>query len=249
MPTIGQVLANERVRQKLDLEQVAAVTRINARLLKAIELDDFEQLPGWVFARNFVRQYAQFLGLDADKVASQFEREQAPVEATAPVHHHASEFSLNLPALADVFGNSTLTSFLTFVLTIGLCAGGVWIFNHRGAAPVVKAAVVARPAAVEKPVNPANVHVVVAASETCWTRITADGKVLFAGILNAGETREVDAASVVDLRAGSAGALNVKLNGNDIPPLGPKGQIRSVTLTASGAQVRTPIPEPLSEPL
>ena len=95
----------------------------------------------------------------------------------------------------------------------------------------------------------ATVHVLLAASDRCWTRITADGKVLFEGVLNSGETRQVNAASVVDLRAGNAGALALKLNGSEIPPLGPKGQIRSVVLTSSGAHVLTPIPDPFSEPL
>lgn len=287
MPTLGHTLATERLRQNLDLEQVSTVTRISPRLLKAIELDDFDQLPGRVFARNFVRQYAQFLNLNSDAILAQFEREQTPPEPEiiAPPPRHASRnFSVNLPAVADVFGNTTLTSFIAFLVTIGICAGGVWTFDHWGAMrarvfasppvpvskpapPVLKPKSEVAPISTPKPpaspspslsgeldspaipATGAAVHVLVAASDACWTRITVDGKVLFTGMLNAGETREVNAASVVDLRAGNAGALALKLNGMDVPPLGPKGQIRSVILNSSGAHVRTPIPDPVSEPL
>jgi cytoskeletal protein RodZ len=274
MPTLGRTLATERLRQNLDLEQIAAETRIGARLLRAIEMDDFEQLPGRVFARNFVRQYAQVLKLNAEAVLAQFDREQSPREIpeTPKSGVYSAGFSLNLPALADVFGSTTLTSFFTFLTTIGVCAVGVWAFNHWGtvrahvlpnphAAPLAKVATAKPHAAAPEPPAPkpaataeippssSTVHVLLAASDLCWTRITVDGKVLFSGMLNAGESREVNAASVVDVRAGNAGALNVKLNGNDIPPLGPKGQTRTVILTQDGAHVRTPTPEPVSEPL
>jgi hypothetical protein len=291
MSTLGHILATERVRQNLGLEQVSDVTRISPRILKAIEMDDFEQIPGRVFARNFVRQYAQVLKLNPDALVAQFDREQSPsetIESNPKSVGYTAGFSLNLPALADVFGNTTLTSFFTFLFTIAVCALGVWTFDNWGtvrahvlpnppAGPLAGAARANPPhpapkplamkplAAVAPPSQPARagseldspaipasgaaVHVLLAASDLCWTRITADGKVLFAGMLNAGESREVDAASVVDVRAGNAGALVVKLNGNEIPPLGPKGQIRTVVLTRDGAQVRTPTPDPVSEPL
>jgi cytoskeletal protein RodZ len=297
MPTLGRTLATERLRQNLDLEEVAKVTRISPRFLHAIETDDFDQLPGRVFARNFVRQYAQFLNLDPDAALAQFYREQSSPQDQDPLpqllqpetEREPRGFSLNLPAVAGVFGGEVVTSFLTFLVTIGLCAGGIWVFNNWGTvrtriAPGRPLASASRAASPPPPATPAPapeatspdaesptvdtsapasttldspeitaggaaVHVLLAASEACWTRITADGKVLFAGTLNAGETREINAATVIDLRAGNAGALAVKLNGSDIPPLGPKGQIRTVVLTPEGAQVRTPTPDPVSEPL
>jgi cytoskeletal protein RodZ len=298
MSTLGYLLAAERLRQNLDLEQVSTVTRISSRMLRAIELDDFGQLPGRVFARNFVRQYAQVLHLDPAAILEQFDREQALVQpeevVTSKPERFSRGFSLNLPALADVFGNNTITAFITFVATIGVCAGGVWAFDNWGSvrahvlpdAPASPSSRVASPSTAKKAVSPtqpkapgvpppspftdsapetetkaveldspalaetpATVHVLLAASDLCWTRITADGKVIFTGILNPGETRQVNAASVVDLRAGNAGGLTVKLNGSDIPPLGPKGQTRTVVLTADGAHVRTPTPDPVSEPL
>jgi cytoskeletal protein RodZ len=128
MPTVGRTLASERLRQDLDLDQIAAVTKIGSRSLKSIESDDFEQLPGRVFARNFVRQYAQVLKLDAAAIVAQFDREQSPPEPPFVSPKQKAEFRLNLPAAADLLGNTTLASFLSFAATIALCAGGVWIF-------------------------------------------------------------------------------------------------------------------------
>src|ERR1700694_3523087 len=64
MNTIGETMRRERVRQGLDLQAVSENTKIGTRMLKAMEAGDFGKLPGGVFTRSFVRQYATALGLD-----------------------------------------------------------------------------------------------------------------------------------------------------------------------------------------
>lgn len=63
MSSLGQKLRRARQEQGKTLEDIAAVTRINPRHLAAIEEDRLDLLPGKFFARSFVRQYAQLLGL------------------------------------------------------------------------------------------------------------------------------------------------------------------------------------------
>jgi cytoskeletal protein RodZ len=65
---IGQTLCRERTLQGKSLDDIARDTRIPRRHLEAIEAEDFTNLPGLVFTRNFVRQYAQALGIDADPI-------------------------------------------------------------------------------------------------------------------------------------------------------------------------------------
>ncbi len=63
---IGAQLREERLRRNLALDDIARQTRIASRYLQAIEAEDYERLPGLVFTRNFVRQYALELQLDPD---------------------------------------------------------------------------------------------------------------------------------------------------------------------------------------
>jgi cytoskeleton protein RodZ len=74
MMSVGETLRRERLRRKIELASIAAELKISSRMLEAIETDDYDKLPGGVFAKSFVRQYANLLGLDADEVASQFEQ-------------------------------------------------------------------------------------------------------------------------------------------------------------------------------
>ena len=64
--TIGQQLKQAREARYLTLSKVTEATHIQARLLEAMEADDFESLPSPVQARAFLRLYAGYLGLSLD---------------------------------------------------------------------------------------------------------------------------------------------------------------------------------------
>ena len=69
---IGELLKNEREQKGLTLKDVERETSIRSAYIDAIEREDFGALPGEVYARGFVRNYANFLRLDSDEVVSQF---------------------------------------------------------------------------------------------------------------------------------------------------------------------------------
>lgn len=74
MPSVGENLRQERVRQGLDLQSIAVELRITQRYLECIEKDDFKSLPGTFFYKSFLRQYASRLGLDPQEVLVQADR-------------------------------------------------------------------------------------------------------------------------------------------------------------------------------
>src|SRR5690349_5142660 len=84
MTSVGETLRRERVRRGLELEQISRELKISARFLGAIEDDDFEKLPGGVFAKSFVRQYARMLGLEEEELAGEVQRVVEPQPATLP---------------------------------------------------------------------------------------------------------------------------------------------------------------------
>lgn len=66
--TIGQRLKAEREEQRLTLEKVFEATRIRVQYLQALEADDLSVMPSPVQARGYLRNYAEFLGLDVDRI-------------------------------------------------------------------------------------------------------------------------------------------------------------------------------------
>lgn len=65
--TLGSFLKKHRMSQGKDLDEVAQKTRIHASTLRAIEEDNPKALPAEVFARGFIKNYAQYLGLDPNE--------------------------------------------------------------------------------------------------------------------------------------------------------------------------------------
>ncbi len=140
MTSIGETLRRERLRRGWDLERVAAETKITLHLLEAIEADQFDRLPGGVFARNFVRQYARMLKLDDEEILAAFRRQfeepaEPPVEPEpqpAPTFHVKPLEDFR----ARMGPGSSLTAFAWLVVVILACAGvyGLWQRARRAAA-------------------------------------------------------------------------------------------------------------------
>jgi cytoskeleton protein RodZ len=73
---VGKKLREARTRRKLTLEEVEAATKIRGRYLRAIENEDWDQLPGDIYARAFIRTYGALLGLDGDRLAEEQRRQR-----------------------------------------------------------------------------------------------------------------------------------------------------------------------------
>jgi cytoskeletal protein RodZ len=68
----GDKFRTAREKKELSLDDVSNVTKIGARMLRAIEQEHFDDLPGGVFNKGFIRAYAKHLGLDAEEAVSDY---------------------------------------------------------------------------------------------------------------------------------------------------------------------------------
>ena len=81
-PGLPDRLAAARERKGVDLARAERDTKIRIRYLSALESGDYRDLPGAVYTKGFLRNYALYLGLDPEDVLRQWRRERG--EATAP---------------------------------------------------------------------------------------------------------------------------------------------------------------------
>lgn len=294
MNAIGEVLRSERLRHNLSLEEVARETRINLKFLQAIEAEDFTKLPGGVFARSFVRQYARLVGLDEDELAAEVQRrfQPAPPPDEKPAHN-VQEPQIELPKVADWEGmparaGSSLPALGLVVVVMLVCSlVYVWWQKSRRAGPAPPpppeaaqislpqpvpapaplpqtAAAPAEPApaqpsttasaerlpVAEIPASNAPIQVLLTAEELTWVSARSDGKFIYAGTLQPKESKGLEANEQVRLVLGNAGGVAVTLNGKPVPPLGPRGQVRTVQLSSGGVQIVPPKPRDAgSDPL
>jgi hypothetical protein len=62
------------MRARIDIGEVEARTKIRAKYLRAIENEEWDLLPGPVYAKSFLRTYGDFLGLDSRMLVDEFRR-------------------------------------------------------------------------------------------------------------------------------------------------------------------------------
>jgi len=74
MPEIGTTLREARMRARISIDEVETRTKIRAKYLRAIENEEWDLLPGPVYAKSFLRTYAEFLGLDSRMLVDEFRR-------------------------------------------------------------------------------------------------------------------------------------------------------------------------------
>ena len=110
---IGEILKDAREEKNISLDDIQAETKIQKRYLVAIEQDDFNALPGKFYARAFIKEYAQAVGLDPDEVLQGFDESEIASEEPATQYTR-----MNRTNQAKDSKGSSFLSFLPTVIVI-----------------------------------------------------------------------------------------------------------------------------------
>ena len=81
---VGYTLRQERERQNLTINDIEEGTSIRALYIEAIENGEYDKLPGTVYTKGFIKNYAKFLGLDAEAMTKEFANDLAELSGTTP---------------------------------------------------------------------------------------------------------------------------------------------------------------------
>ena len=116
---MGEIFRKEREARGVSLEEIAADSKISIRFLRAIEKERFDVLPGGIFNRSFVRQYARYLGIEEEnEVRKYLQNMDRKTENTV----------LPQPILGEVYeAPDRSRSFQLFLVLVclGLLLGGI----------------------------------------------------------------------------------------------------------------------------
>lgn len=131
--SFGERLRRQREMRGVSLDDIAAATKIGTRLLRALEEEHFELLPGGIFNKGFVRAYAKYLGLNEEEAVSDYL--QAAGENTPDPRVIAEQNSSRIDRGGDS-NDSRAAGFpiipvLILLLVIAAGAGGWQIYQER----------------------------------------------------------------------------------------------------------------------
>lgn len=260
---VGASLRNARERRGLAIESLSRITRIKPDLLRAIEANAFEKVPGGIFLRGFLRSYAREVGLDPDSVvrwyAEEFETAPAdpPALVAAPPRNPLSDLpnprvfeTSRLRPLVDVQWAAVAIIVLAFAgyMFVGprLTARPSWSAPSIVAAGQGNAEVQPAVAAQQQQAAPgtavavgtsgAVLQVDIAPTGPCWISADADGQRVAYGLLQSGDRRAIAVHDGLVLRVGDPATFRYTLNGVPGRTLG--GPAEPVTVTIAPANFR-----------
>jgi cytoskeleton protein RodZ len=244
---IGAELRAAREAKGFSLATLAQRTRVQPRILEAIELNNLSAIPPKPFGRGFVRSYAQEVDLDPANIVHHYFA-QFPA-SVPPVAHEAEKRptsrSFELPAHWTGFGMA-----LAIILLLVTAAvlrqpseesraepGAVGTSGAAAAKPAASTtAAASAPASAPAPVaaeqsSAAPVRVAFSVTRPCWVTARVDGQRVIYKIVAPGESPSLDAQREIDIRFGDAGAVQATINGRESGPLGPDGAVRDLHAT------------------
>ncbi len=270
MPTVGEILRAEREKQGLTVKDIEKATSIRALYIQAIEDGKYDVLPGEVYLKGFMRNYASFLGLDAQHMIDAYRESQAPQAPQPGQGSQAAPPAPPAPSQAlgpktersrnrENEGKSSVGRWLTALVVIAIIGIAAWAaMNYLNPAapsqpsPPPQAQVQPPPAPVQpapappKPAAPAPAAhpIVVTAKYTaaCWTQVIADGRELYEGIPRIGDQQTWNANQSMTIRLGNAAGVELTYNGQPQGRLGGDGDVISKTFTANTTAITSPPP-------
>lgn len=110
MRTVGTILRETREKKGLTLPAVEASTKIRKKYLEAMEDDQYNRLPSPAYAKGFVKNYSEYLGLNSKNMIAFFRRQIAEVPKSSLLPKGVAD-PLNKPVFRLTPGN-----FLAFIL-------------------------------------------------------------------------------------------------------------------------------------
>ncbi len=246
---IGPILERKRQEKGLSLKEVEQATMIRTRYLQGLEREDPTMLPDPIYARGFLKTYANFLGLDGDRLSRELGDRRAPRrERQLGAYEGSREGESPLivtPGGVEgtehrrIFGVTFVTALAVLVIAVAIL--GVFFIIGRGSQEEVAES----PPAGQEQASPADspsredepaaggaeedapdevqATVRVVGGSTGMT-IRTDGDVAYDQIAQPGFSQTFEAQDVISVSAANGGAVEVEANGENIGRLTNPGQ-------------------------
>jgi cytoskeletal protein RodZ len=130
MPEIGDQLRETRMRNRIDITEVEAATKIRAKYLRALENEEWDLLPGPTFVKTFLRTYADYLGLDARNLVEEY---RSRYERPGP--QELTPFGTSLGGRRVRPRRPLVTPVMVVIAGILLLAGALYVLGTWGDDP------------------------------------------------------------------------------------------------------------------
>ncbi len=244
MKTVGELLRDEREKKGLSIKEIETAISIRALYINAIEEGNYTIIPGEVYLKGFIRNYANYLGLNGQEMVASYRQEQQPV-IPEEVETPAESVRPTKPkGKTGRTTHSTKSNKLLIISLLAVCVAGSawWLLGNQSPSkapietkqvqPAPTAPIATQPTTPVTPVQNKPVVINAQYTEQCWTSVVADGKQIYEGTAKNGDTITWEAQKSITITAGNAGGVDITYNGQTTGKMGQKGEVLVKTYLA-----------------
>ena len=244
LPAPGATLRRVREERGITLKQASESTRISERYLKALEDDEpLDDLLNPAYGRLFLKNYAKYLGLDADELAPPPPEQPAlgppPVDVLRPAIRPPGRLLSRLLVVAAIaavvflavsrnYGQQQEDARASAPPTRSLPSGGGQPSSRPSASP--------SPSPSPSPSVVTGIEGSLKVTARSWVSVTADGKNVIRQTLEPPRNVPIQADRDLDVILGNAGGVKLVLNGQTVDT-GGSGEVVHLTFAFEDGQV------------
>ncbi|KAB8167988.1 DUF4115 domain-containing protein [Streptomyces sp. 3MP-14] len=253
-PSVGRTLQQARIDAKLTVDEVSSATRVRVPIVQAIEADDFSRCGGDVYARGHVRTLARAVGLEPAELIELYNAQQGhhdeslpsgplfEAERIRPEPRRPNWTAAMVAAIVVVIGFVGFTFFSAGdeegggsvaerTETPGADSPGGDGPERRGPeTPTTEPDAPTESAVAGVPADKVTVRLTM--EGTSWISVKdSNGRLLFEGNLEDGDSETYTDDERIDLVLGNAGAVKLHVNGREIEDVFEPGQVQRLSYT------------------
>lgn len=241
---IGKILKDARLKKGLTPEKIWNSTRIQGKIVEALEEGVADDVLAKVYALLFLKKYASLLGLDAAGLVKSYKAFHADAEEKipdAPKKSHAININVDFRKWAKP-AILLLAFFISLLLVIFLSVKVRSFFRARKAAspavtePKIEANLNIKAKSIFPISGQKDITLLLESKDEVWMKVWKDNKVSFEGTLGKNKKKVISSGSVIRLWVGRAEALDFTVNDAPIGKIG-RGNIKQIEISKEGIKV------------
>lgn len=235
----GAIFRKVREREDISLKEAADALKIRRKYLRAIEQNEFEDLPPRAYSLGFIRNYARYLDLDPEALVMKFKMQYLDAGDSEP-------------AEVEQIESFSWTLLILVVLVVLGVVGFRFLFFGTGRDREVSAGrdMMPRDTAVQEAVpppagdtvaedtRPEKLRLKVRAVDKTWLHVIFDGVRKQERFLYPGDTVTWEAEGSIRLRLGNAGGIELYHRGVKLPSLGRRGEVSDKIITMKAGEIQ-----------
>jgi len=234
---IGEKLKNKREEKGISIEEIQKRTKIRTKYLKAIEENDFKVIPGNVYVKAFIKEYARQIEIDEKELINEYQNIVNVKNIKEVKEIKKDEEKSQENNIKKVYKYIIIAVSITVLIISTLYIAKILFKNNNEIEKnedLVESVVTSKNKDEYNNINnnidnivkdETNNKITIIAEDKSWIKVTEDGKEVLQDFINPGDNKDFTIDNNLEVKIGNAAGIKIKAGNKIIGPFGDEGEV------------------------